>query len=146
MYDLEKLISITTYFRATHNWPEASEFAGEQVQFLENEHRHTFHVEAELSVNHNDRDVEFFVFQNQVDSVIRDLYTKGPLDFLYRIERRSCEQIACEIIDKLRETYEYTTNTISVKVSEDKEVAAKVVSRPQGSSDVHQNTNRDPSP
>lgn len=123
---------VKTSFRGTHNWPEASEFAGKEVQFLEHEHRHTFHVKAELTVEDSDREVEFFVFQDQVDRAIHSVYEhKG---FVYVLGRRSCETIAEEIIEALR-THCKHTGTIALEVWEDNEVGGRVVSVPEPKSE-----------
>jgi hypothetical protein len=121
---IKKKIMVNTSFRGTHSWPEASDLAGEDVEFLETEHRHTFHVKAELSVSDSDREVEFFIFQKIVDSTIEVLYGSTESSLVYRLGRRSCEHMCEEIINYLRK--DLTNNTISVEVWEDKEVGARV--------------------
>jgi len=125
---LEKQIMIRTSFRGTHNWPEASQYAGDEVQFLEDRHRHTFHILAELTVSDSDREVEFFVFQNQVDLAIRSLYSSYREDELvYNLGRRSCETMAEEIISQLRNVNGHR-HTIKIEVWEDNEVGGRVTS------------------
>lgn len=118
-----KKIIITTSFKGIHNWPEASSFAGEEVKFLEYPHRHTFHVRAELKVTDSDREVEFFVFQNQIEKTIDDLYEHQG--FTYIVGRRSCETIAEEIISSLRSKFNYK-GPLAMEIWEDKEVGARV--------------------
>lgn len=134
MHKLEKQIMIRTSFRGTHNWPEASKYAGDQVQFLEDRHRHTFHVNAELTVSDSDREVEFFVFQSQVDMAIEALYKKEYDSLVYDLGRRSCETIAEQIISRLRSTNGHR-HTIRVEVWEDNEVGGRVTSFKEEDSD-----------
>lgn len=124
---VEKKILVRTSFRGTHNWPEASQIAGKQVQFLEHEHRHTFHILVELEVTDSDREVEFFILQEQVDGCISSLYEEVGL--VRQVGRRSCEMVAEEIIGVLREEG-YTDNIIAVEVWEDNEVGGRVTSYP----------------
>ena len=125
MYRTNKRIIAKTSFRGLHNWPEASTMAGAQVDFLENPHRHTFFVQAELNVLDSDREVEFFVFQNQVDQVIQDLYPQ--VDLLRNLGRRSCETIAEEIINALRDKFKHK-GSLAIEVWEDNEVGARIES------------------
>jgi len=125
---IEKQIMIRTSFRGTHNWPEASQYAGDEVQFLEDRHRHTFHILAELTVSDSDREVEFFVFQNQVDLAIRSLYSSyREAELVYNLGRRSCETMAEEIISQLRSANGHR-HTIKIEVWEDNEVGGRVTS------------------
>lgn len=126
IYTTNKTIKIRTSFKGTHNWPEASQFAGNQVQFLESRHRHTFYIQAELKVTNSDREVEFFIFQAQVDEAIKQLYPYDQL--VHNLGRRSCETIAEEIISTLREKYDY--KSLAVEVWEDNEVGARIESVP----------------
>lgn len=120
---------VRTSFRGTHNWPEASQFAGKEVEFLEHEHRHTFHVLVELQVTDSDREVEFFVFQEQVDRAISNLDKNSHIGgrLALRLGRRSCETMAEEIIYFLREKYHYK-GPLTAEVWEDNEVGARISS------------------
>lgn len=123
-------IIVKTSFKATHNWPEASQFAGSQVDFLENEHRHTFHVTCHLEVSHEDRDVEFFVLQGIVNKGIQELYPTEPNQLVARLGRRSCETIGKELIDYVRKTLSHK-GSIKMEVWEDNEVGAIVEHYPK---------------
>jgi len=125
-YSTTKTLKVRTSFKGTHNWPEATQFAGELVGFLEARHRHTFHLQAELKVSHSDREVEFFIFQSQVEGAIQKLYSFDGI--VYNLGRRSCETIAEEIISYLRDNYNY--NFLAMEVWEDNEVGARIESRP----------------
>jgi len=121
-----KAIIVRTSFKGTHNWPEASQFAGPEVDFLEAPHRHTFHIQAELTVLDSDREVEFFVFQKEIDDTIEELYRSNypKKEMVYSLGRKSCETIAEEIIDSLR-TKNYSS-PITIEVWEDLEVGARI--------------------
>jgi len=124
---MKTFIGIKTSFRALHCWPHASTIAGKEVRFLEDKHRHTFHVVVETEVFHDNRDKEFFVFQDQVDSVIKLLYGKNQENGLvFDLGSLSCEQIALQILDQLQALHRSLGDT-EIKVSEDNEVWARLV-------------------
>ena len=123
MEHLHKTIMVRTSFKGTHNWPEASQVVGSRVSFLDVPHRHTFYVNAELQVTDSDREVEFFIFQESIDTAIRELY--APKDLVYNLGRRSCETIAEELIIWIRRRFNHS-GEITVEVWEDNEVGARV--------------------
>jgi hypothetical protein len=118
---------INTSFPGVHNWPEASQFAGDAVGFLQHPHRHTFHIKAEMEVSSSDREIEFFILKKKVNDIIEKLYDCPLNGVAYELGRRSCEQIAEEIIKELRVDFNYK-GTIMIEVWEDNEVGAKVSS------------------
>jgi hypothetical protein len=111
-------IFITTEFHATHSWPECPI---EEVKFLQHEHRHTFKVKVSLEVLGTDREVEFFVFKDLVDEIIEKEYGPG----LKKLGRMSCEMICDMLLDKIQASG-FSNRRVSVEVSEDGEVGAKV--------------------
>lgn len=121
-------VGVSFSFKATHNWPEASQIAGQQVQFLEHRHRHTFFVDVEMQVHHDDRDVEFFVLQSQVRSVVDHLYGHTWDGMVYNLGRKSCETIGLEILAELRKLHPQAGD-IQIRVSEDNEVWARINSK-----------------
>lgn len=86
-----------------------------EVSFLRSLHRHEFHVKAEISVKHSDRDVEFFILQKELDSVCKNLYASKLLEGV------SCEMMAMAISDALASL---GYSPVSVDVSEDGENGA----------------------
>lgn len=124
-------VMVKTEFKGSHNWPEASQFAGPEVKFLETEHRHTFHIKCTLTVSHDDRDVEFFVLQGILNNIIDELYPfSSDQPLLRKLGRRSCETVALELIDQLRTKLSYR-NSILMEVWEDNEVGAEITSTPK---------------
>jgi 6-pyruvoyl-tetrahydropterin synthase len=111
-------IKVRTSFRGFHYWSSAPE----EVSFLRNKHRHIFYVEVTIPVNHDDRDLEFFLVQQQIDSVISLLF-KDTIDVnlqTYDLQSQSCEMIASKIGKILLNRY-LQIDQITVSVSEDEE-------------------------
>lgn len=101
-------IFITTQFEAYHSWNEAPE----EVGFLKNLHRHIFKVKATWLVNHDNRDLEFFIQKRKVDKFIVEHFAEKQL------VNMSCEQMASMIKQQF--------DAIEVEVSEDGENGAIV--------------------
>lgn len=98
-------IFITTEFEAFHCWADAPV----EVDYLRDIHRHMFKVKLWLKVNHNDRDIEFFMAKKQLIDTIRKNYEGKIVG--------SCEMI-CQNLSAI---FEQTTK---VEVSEDGENGA----------------------
>ena len=108
---MDTRIWITTQFEGIHAWPDAPE----EVSFLSCPHRHMFHVKVEVSVTHDDREIEFILFKRWLDGVLSERYDEMA---------KSCEMMAKEIIELVRE--EWGDRSIVVEVSEDGENGARV--------------------
>lgn len=89
---MKKKLSVVVQcrFAATHAWPEAPPGVG----YLRNEHRHEFHVQVRLPVNHVDRDVEFLTFKKELEDYIAEVFERKNLG------RTSCETIAEQIASR----------------------------------------------
>lgn len=107
-----KRIWVTTQFKGFHIWGEAPE----EVEFLRNNHRHLFKVKITIEVLHDNRELEFFILQEILDTFIDVELTKDNLG--------SCEMIGEQI--KLYFEKEYPNRFIEVEVSEDGENGAIV--------------------
>jgi len=81
-------IKVRTEFEGFHCYPNASEI-DKRIQFLENNHRHLFKVEVKISVNHLDRELEFFLVKWALQEFI-----KGGNQ-----NHKSCEMIATDILE-----------------------------------------------
>lgn len=89
-----KQIWVKTLFEGFHRWKDAPD----EVAFLREWHRHIFGVKVWFKVNHNDRDLEFFIMQRKIKEVLLDLYpyyTNLENDTSLRVW--SCEMIAEDI-------------------------------------------------
>lgn len=84
------------------------------VSFLGNEHRHIFHFEVKIAVEHNDRDIEFIMFKRELEG----LYTGGELQLNYK----SCEMMAEDLAEYI--VSKYKGRDLIISVSEDNENGA----------------------
>jgi len=110
MMDL-MMITVKNQFEGIHCYPDAPE----GVEFLKNPHRHMFHVESEIEVYHDDRELEFILVQRNIQKF---------LDTSEKLQHKSCEMIAREVRDYLRKTYPiegHWHRKMSIRVSEDGE-------------------------
>ncbi len=108
----------TFTFEATHHWPGAP--PGLPESYLQNLHRHTFHVRAEACVT-GDREIEFIALRRKVETFVRNSPVARPPGMPPTIGARSCETIAALILTHIE-------CLDCVEVSEDGENGA-VVSR-----------------
>lgn len=102
-------IRVRTEFEGFHYYPNAGSI-DPRIKFLENEHRHMFKVEVKISVDHNDRELEFFL----VKWALNDFIKGGNMN------HKSCEMMADEILEFLMNRYG-TWRHYQVVISEDGE-------------------------
>lgn len=114
----KRSVFCTFQFEAFHNWPKAPE----EVAFLRAEHRHIFHVKAEVEVTHNDRDIEFILLKRHMEASVPKMLVALP-------SRRSCEDMAEWFIGDLFKNFA-VSGGIKVTVSEDGENGATVYTHP----------------
>lgn len=101
-----------------HRWPCATTHEGRE--YLAAKHRHLFHVEVRMAVEHDDREVEF----HDLLDTARALFPGGDMG------ARSCEHMARELGNEIARIY---GRAVEVSVVEDGEVGAVVVTpRPAG--------------
>lgn len=109
---------VQTTFTATHRWEDAPE----SVEFLQDAHRHEFHVKALIEQFHDDRDVEYIQVKRKIDSYLEKEYDQQDLDEM------SCEMIANDIISFIKMEIEDSINRfVQVEVLEDGENGAVVL-------------------
>jgi len=80
-------IRIRTEFEGFHFYPGAGSI-NPKIAFLEKEHRHMFKVEVKISVDHLDRELEFFL----VKWALQDFIKSGNQN------HKSCEMMATDIL------------------------------------------------
>src|SRR5215471_5087961 len=112
MFNSKRSIWITFRKEGVHSYPNAP--VG--VEFLKYPHRHIFYFKIEISVLHEDREIEFILFKREMEN----LYSGGILE----LNNKSCEMIADDIINYLNEKYPGREGY--VEVSEDGENGARV--------------------
>lgn len=111
-----------TRFQALHQWPGAH---GESY-YLAAPHRHEFHIEAEVPVRHDDRDVEFIDMKVHIDEKLRGWWGRAGDDGheIPDMGETSCERLASMIATML--IGHYGVAWAQVSVSEDGENGARV--------------------
>lgn len=112
----ETFAKVETRFQALHRW----EAAPEEVEFLQDPHRHEFHVEVQIQQFHNDRDVEYIMAKRAIDTYIRNTFDGRDLG------EKSCEMMAENIISLCKNKWG-EDRKYSVKVTEDGENGAIVM-------------------
>lgn len=104
-------IWVTTQFRGFHCWPTAPD----EVGYLRSLHRHVFNVKVHVAVSHDDRDVEFHLFQKQLEKIIAEQLIGSEDHSL------SCEGMARIIMHELQKQ---DVRVSQVEVDEDGECGA----------------------
>lgn len=116
---LYREIWVTFQVEGIHRYPAAAEDPKlADVAFLAHPHRHIFHFEVRVNVEHDDREIEFI----QLKRYCQSLYSAGTLNAM----NKSCEMLAGELIDNLNA--KYPNRNITVSVSEDDENGATIYS------------------
>jgi hypothetical protein len=82
-------IRVRTEFEGFHFYPGAGSI-NPKIAFLEKEHRHMFKVEVKISVDHLDRELEFFL----VKWSLQDFIKSGNQN------HKSCEMMATDILQQ----------------------------------------------
>jgi hypothetical protein len=112
-----KMIWVTFRKEGIHCYPAAATdpnlASGDayDVSFLANPHRHIFHFRVWISVQHNDRDIEFIQFKRWLES----MYNNSTLSLDYK----SCEMMSDDLYEKIVERY--SDREIWIEISEDGE-------------------------
>ncbi len=102
------MVWITAQFEAYHCWLGAPD----DVAFLRNMHRHIFHVKLGVEVTGDNREIEFFQLQRQVEEFINKTWAGTE-------STTSCEMMAMVLRGRF--------NACLVEVSEDRENGATVI-------------------
>ena len=114
-----KMIWVTFRKEGIHKYPAAATdpnlcTPGEyDVSFLANAHRHIFHFRVWISVQHNDRDIEFIQFKRWLESLYNGQGAVLSLDY------KSCEMMSDDLYDIISK--KYPSREIWIEVSEDGE-------------------------
>ena len=109
-------IFMTTSFIGFHQW----ETAPEAVKYLRSLHRHVFHIRLEISVYHNDRELEYHMVLGAMNKFI----DSEMLGAMWN-NRWSCEDIAFKIVLWAADAYPGRP-VYAVTVSEDDENGSRV--------------------
>jgi len=106
-------IWVTFQKEGLHCYPDAPD----EVEFLRDTHRHIFHFRVEMTVGHDDREVEFILLKRELESLYDDSVLE--LDF------QSCEMIARTLLHYLVDKYG-NERDYTITVSEDGENGATI--------------------
>jgi hypothetical protein len=113
----QKKIWVTFQKEGVHCYPAAATdpqlATGDQydVSFLASPHRHIFHFRVAISVEHNDRDIEFIQFKRW----LVNLYISNTL----QLDFKSCEMISDDLYMQI--ATKYPNRDVWIEVSEDGE-------------------------
>lgn len=110
-------IVVKNQFEGYHLWKNAPE----EVAFLRNSHRHIFHVETQIRVQEDDRELEFFMVQHRINEILAKEMPTTPDKAEWGL---SCEMMAKIILTKLHALY--PNRPMGCLVSEDGENGAWV--------------------
>ncbi len=117
-------IEATARIVGLHHWPDASP----ERAYLANSHRHLFVARAEVTVGHDNRDVEFHDLGNDLEHALAEqndgLVGGVQGDSMYDFGARSCEHLARAVVVQLQAK---GYNVVQVSVSEDDEFTARVM-------------------
>jgi len=114
-----KMIWVTFQKEGIHCYPAAATdpnlATGDEydVSFLANPHRHIFHFRVWISVQHNDRDIEFIQFKRWLESLYNGQGSTLSLDY------KSCEMMSDDLYNII--ALKYPSREIWIEVSEDGE-------------------------
>ena len=86
-------ITVKNQFDDIHCYPNAPD----EVYFLKNPHRHTFMIETTIQVFHADRELEFYMVKDYIDTLTTEIKSLQV--------SKSCENICTMILNKLKEKY-----------------------------------------
>ena len=110
----KRQIEVTFQKEGIHKYPAALTDPNlADVAFLGHPHRHIFQFRVRISVQHNDRDIEFIQFKRWLES----LYSDSTLELNFQ----SCEMLAEALIGVISQRY---NRSMAVSVFEDNENGA----------------------
>lgn len=104
---VKKSIWVTFQKEGIHKYPDAPD----EVDFLRYPHRHIFHFKVEIEVDHDDRDIEFFIFKRWLESLYQDN--------VLQLDYKSCEMMADDLARQIKD--KYPQRKLIIEVSEDGE-------------------------
>lgn len=113
--DGKKFIWVKFQRKGYHFYPNAPE----EVAYLRDRHRHLFQFKVKIEVFHDDREIEFHMFQNELES----WYDNGTLE----LNHKSCEMLADDLAERIGTRFRDATDfrKLVVEVSEDGECGAE---------------------
>ena len=121
-----KMIWVTFQKEGIHKYPAALEdpalATGDEydVSFLGYPHRHIFHFRVWISVQHNDRDIEFIQFKRWLTSLYQPSSSSDDSQgSVLNLDYKSCEMMSDDLYDVI--SNKYPGREVWIEVSEDGE-------------------------
>lgn len=111
---MKRFIGVKMSFEGLHKWQDVPK--DKPNNFLQYLHRHVFKLELLFTVDHIDRQIEYFEAEWYLKDLIEKMYGPGHIK---NLGNRSCELIATELYNRLEEPYRSAVK--QVKVQEDDE-------------------------
>lgn len=91
---IKQTVFCTLQVEGLHRWENCSI---PEVSYLADLHRHVFHIRAEVTVTHEDRDVEFIKLKHDIQTFLRAQFWDNATQ-LHFFGKMSCESIAMLLI------------------------------------------------
>jgi len=88
-------IKVCETFLGMHSWSDALD----EVSFLKNDHVHDFKATVSCVVDHDDRDIEFYILRKDLRHILKSSFEM--VDGFYILKGKSCEHVAKVILDAL---------------------------------------------
>lgn len=110
---MNTFIEVRFQVKGKHHWPDAPD----EVAFLRDMHRHTFHFRVRLAVCHLNRAVEFIMFRD----LCRQAFSYPGYDTTMDFGTKSCEQLAMTLHCFLQKHSDVGPAVKEIGVSEDGE-------------------------
>ena len=104
-----KWVYCTVIKEGYHKWEGAKAYP--EVSYLADKHRHLFHYKISVSVEGNDREIEFIMLKHKMEKFISSAFSVDDMG--------SCESQAERIVEELKVMYPH--RDYKVQVSEDGE-------------------------
>ena len=121
-----KMIWVTFQKEGIHKYPAAltdpALATGDEydVSFLGYPHRHIFHFRVWISVQHNDRDIEFIQFKRWLTSLYQSSAdSNSGQGAVLNLDYKSCEMMSDDLFDVISK--KYPGREIWIEISEDGE-------------------------
>ena len=92
-------IEVSEMFLGMHYWWNAPD----EVSFLRNDHVHDFRATVSCSVDHNDRDLEFYIIRKDLRSILKSSLEMA--NGIYLLKEKSCEDVARIVLDAFTKMY-----------------------------------------
>jgi len=92
-------IKVSEMFLGMHHWWNAPD----EVSFLRSDHVHDFKTTVSCSVDHNDRDLEFYIIRKDLRSILKSSFEVA--NGIYLLKGKSCEDVARIVLDSFAKMY-----------------------------------------